>query len=45
MDLHDKVRGCFLGLVIGDALGKAVEGLPASLIEREFGRITRYITL
>ena len=45
MNLRDKVRGCFLGLAVGDALGKPVEGLPASLIEREFGRITNYITI
>ena len=45
MNLRDKVRGCFLGLAIGDALGKPVEGLPASLIEREFGRITSYFNL
>lgn len=45
MNLHDKVRGTFLGLAVGDALGKPVEGLPASLIEREFGRITRYFTI
>lgn len=45
MHLHDKVRGCFLGLAIGDALGKATEGLPASLIQREFGRIPRYFNI
>ena len=45
MNVHDKVRGCFLGLAIGDALGKPVEGMPASLIEREFGRITSYFNL
>lgn len=45
MNLRDKVRGCFLGLAVGDALGKPVEGLPASLIEREFGRITSYFTI
>lgn len=41
-NLHDKVRGCFLGIAIGDALGKPTECLPASLIEREYGRITDY---
>ena len=45
MNLHDKVRGTFLGIGIGDALGKATEGLSASLIEREFGRITTYFNL
>src|SRR5437764_706430 len=45
MNLHDKVRNTFLGIAIGDALGKAVKGLPASLIEREFGRITRYFNI
>ena len=45
MNLHDKVRGCFLGLAIGDALGKPTEGLPASLIQREYGRITTFFNL
>lgn len=45
MNLHDKVRACFLGIAIGDALGQPVEGMPASLIEREFGRITSYFNL
>lgn len=45
MNVHDKVRACFLGLAVGDALGKPVEGLPVSLIEREFGRITSYFTI
>lgn len=43
-DLKDKVRGNFLGVAIGDALGKAVETLPASVIAEQFGRIDSYIT-
>lgn len=42
MNFHDKVRGCFLGIAIGDALGRPCECLPASLIAREYERITEY---
>lgn len=42
MDLHDKVRGCFLGLAIGDALGKPVETKKAAEIASKWGRITDY---
>lgn len=42
MNLHDKVRGCFLGLSIGDALGLPVECISAELIARQYGRITAY---
>lgn len=43
-NLRDKVRGNFLGVGIGDALGKPVETLSASVISEKFGRITDYIT-
>lgn len=43
MDLKDKIRGNFLGVAIGDALGKAVETLPADVIAERFGRIDKYI--
>lgn len=40
--LHDKVRGCFLGIAIGDALGKPVETKRAAEITDKWGRITDY---
>lgn len=43
-NLKDKVRGNFLGVAIGDALGKPVETLSASFIAEKFGRVTDYIT-
>jgi ADP-ribosylglycohydrolase len=39
------IRCTFLGLAVGDALGRPVEGLLFSLIEREFGRITNYFNI
>jgi len=33
-DLERRARGCFLGVLIGDALGAGVEGWPADKIER-----------
>jgi ADP-ribosylglycohydrolase len=44
MNLKDKVRGTFLGLAIGDALGKATESLSFNTIMEKFGRITDYIS-
>jgi ADP-ribosyl-[dinitrogen reductase] hydrolase len=38
MNLHDKVRGCFLGIAIGDALGKPVE-----CVSHDYGMITDYL--
>jgi hypothetical protein len=32
ISLVDKAQGCFLGLLVGDALGTAVEGFPPSEI-------------
>lgn len=42
--LQDKVRGNFLGVAIGDALGKPVETLAAAFIAEKFGRVTDYIS-
>lgn len=42
--LKDKVRGNFLGVAIGDALGKPVESLSAGFIAEKFGRVTDYIS-
>ena len=35
--LSDKFRGSAMGTFVGDALGRAVEGWPASAIRRSFG--------
>ena len=43
IDQRDKVRGCFLGLAIGDALGKPWESYTAEKIKKTCGRIDRYI--
>lgn len=40
--LQDKIRGCFLGIAIGDALGKPVETYTPQEIASNFGRITNY---
>lgn len=43
MNRRDKVRGCFLGLAVGDALGRPVEMWDAGRIKDKFGRIDRYV--
>lgn len=40
---RDRVRGMFLGVAIGDALGVPVETYDSARIAREYGRITTYI--
>ena len=40
---RDKIRGMFLGVAIGDALGMPVETLTAEQIKEKFGRIDHYI--
>ena len=40
---RDKVRGMFLGVAIGDALGVPVETFDAERIRREFGSVTQFI--
>ena len=42
MNIQDKIRGCFLGIAIGDALGKPVESYSAKRIKDNFKRITQY---
>lgn len=42
-NLQDKVRGCFLGIAIGDALGKPTESMSAEDISTRFGYINNYI--
>lgn len=43
-NLQDRIRGCFLGIAIGDALGKAVETMTAKEIKEKYGRITDYVS-
>lgn len=39
---YNKIRGCFLGIAIGDALGLPVEGWSYFKIKEKFQRITKY---
>lgn len=43
MSMKDKIRGMFLGVAIGDALGLPAESKTPEYIEEKFGRITDYI--
>ena len=39
----DRVRGCLLGLAIGDALGAPLEGLGAQQIRAHYQLVTDYV--
>ncbi|MBX6311359.1 MAG: ADP-ribosylglycohydrolase family protein [Isosphaeraceae bacterium] len=39
----DRVRGCLLGLAVGDALGAPLEGLSAQQIRAHYGRVVDYV--
>jgi ADP-ribosyl-[dinitrogen reductase] hydrolase len=39
----DRVRGCLLGLAVGDALGAPLEGLSAQQIRSHYGRVRNYV--
>lgn len=39
----DRVRGCLLGMAVGDALGAPLEGLSAQQIRTHYGRIKNYV--
>lgn len=39
----DRVRGCLLGLAIGDALGAPLEGLSAQQIRAHYGQVDDYV--
>ncbi|WP_165065815.1 ADP-ribosylglycohydrolase family protein [Paludisphaera rhizosphaerae] len=39
----DRVRGCLLGLAVGDALGAPLEGLTAQQIRTHYGRVKNYV--
>ncbi len=38
----DKVMGCFLGMAVGDAMGRAVNGLKPEAISQIFGAVDDY---
>jgi ADP-ribosyl-[dinitrogen reductase] hydrolase len=39
----DRVRGCMLGMAVGDALGGPLEGLSAQQIRTHYGRVRNYV--
>ena len=39
----DRVRGCLLGLAVGDALGAPLEGLSSQQIKSHYGRVKNYV--
>jgi ADP-ribosyl-[dinitrogen reductase] hydrolase len=39
----DRVRGCLLGLAVGDALGAPLEGLSAQQIRANYGLVVDYV--
>ncbi len=39
----DRVRGCLLGLAVGDALGAPLEGLSSQQIQSHYGRVRNYV--
>jgi ADP-ribosyl-[dinitrogen reductase] hydrolase len=39
----DRVRGCLLGLAVGDALGGPLEGLSSQQIKSHYGRVRNYV--
>ena len=38
----EEVMGCFLGMAVGDAMGRAVKGLKPEAIRQIFGTIADY---
>lgn len=41
--MQNKIRGMFLGIAIGDALGMPVETFSAAQIKARYGRVTKYL--
>src|SRR4051794_29760725 len=39
----DRVRGCLLGMAVGDALGAPLEGLTAQQIKTHYGRVKNFV--
>jgi ADP-ribosylglycohydrolase len=43
-DRISRARGCLVGLAVGDALGRPTEGKSFRAIEREWGRVTGFLS-
>lgn len=43
LNRNDRVRGCLLGLSVGDALGAPLEGLSAQQIRAHYGQVDDYV--
>lgn len=43
LNRSERVRGCLLGLAIGDALGAPLEGLTAQQIRAHYGQVDDYV--
>lgn len=43
LNREDRVRGCLLGLSVGDALGAPLEGLTAQQIRSHYGLVVDYV--
>ncbi len=39
----DRIRGCLLGLAVGDALGAPLEGLSAQQVATHYGKVKNYV--
>lgn len=42
-DIPDRIRGCFLGVALGDAMGMPGELWPRARVREHFGRITEFL--
>src|SRR5216683_3570241 len=43
LNRSDRVRGCLLGLAVGDALGAPLEGLSSQQIRAHYGTVDDYV--
>ena len=43
LNRNDRVRGCLLGLAVGDALGAPLEGLSAQQIRAHYGQVDDFV--
>jgi len=44
IDLVDRARGALVGLAVGDALGSPTEGKSPEFIQRQWGRVTDFLS-
>ncbi len=44
IDLVDRARGALVGLAVGDALGSPTEGKSPDFIQRQWGRVTDFLS-